>query len=116
MATFPTLPPNPQGWSPNVRNAHKILSEGYLHAIRILHQEDGDSVRLNLLCETIARDQLPLLVALEQEGIDADWLHGCAHALGILTRDLSIAASAAEGTYVTVYTLSQIASEHNNIY
>lgn len=102
MATFPPLPLNPAGWGPNVRNAHKIISDGYVHTIRILHQEDGDSVRLNLLSEGLTRDLLPLLQALEQEGIDAEWLHGCAHALGILTRDLLVAAGAAEGTYVTI--------------
>lgn len=65
---FPSLPQPLSGqWSPNLRAAHESISSIYLHAVRVLNQEDSDPLRIAFHIDTISSDALSLLEALELE-------------------------------------------------
>ena len=98
---FPDLP-NRQinhPWSPNVIEAHRILSDTYNHVTTILHQEDAEPIRLHIHVETIERRIFLILSALEDEDemrLDQDWVVGCANIFSCIALQLQRAALAFE--------------------
>ncbi|KAK6977548.1 hypothetical protein R3P38DRAFT_2472235, partial [Favolaschia claudopus] len=67
------------------------------HACRLLRQEDGEAVRLNMALETLTKESIPLLDKLELLGVPQTFTHACAHAIGPLVCELKLAALAAQG-------------------
>jgi hypothetical protein len=96
---LPALPHSPDGWSANILNAYQLLRNAFEHALLLLRQEDGDSIRLNLASEGLVNDMVPILEQMEGEGMPADFTHTCAHTLGPLVYELRMAAMAVEGVY-----------------
>ena len=82
------LPPLPARdyWSPNVCRAHEILQDAYQHAVGLLHQEDGDPLRIRIHTDQISHQMVPLLEALHREVGDINWMTTCAGKFGELLR------------------------------
>lgn len=97
--SFPVLPPHPDGalWSPNVRQAHDILRDGYLHGEQALRQSDNDAHRLHLHSDKILNRMLPILEALEPEVMNNEYIKEAAERLAYLGVGLERAAHAIEG-------------------
>ncbi|KAJ7170389.1 hypothetical protein C8R43DRAFT_1152944 [Mycena crocata] len=101
--SLPPLPENPNGWPANIHAAYVLLEGAFAHATLLLHQEDGEPLRLNLASEKLVNEMVPILEQLELESVSQEFTHACAHAIGPLVCELKVAAMAAEGV------------EHNNI-
>lgn len=95
--SLPPLPENVNGWSANVHTAYQMLGSTFAHGLRLLHQEDGEPLRLNIASEKLVNEMVPILEQLELEGVSQVFTHGCAHAMGPLACELKMAALAAEG-------------------
>jgi len=86
-------------WSPNVIEAHRILSDTYNHVTTILQHEDAEPIRLLIHVETIKRQIFPILSALEDEDevqLDQDWVVCCANIFLRIALQLQRAALAFE--------------------
>ncbi|KAF8573023.1 hypothetical protein K439DRAFT_1625354 [Ramaria rubella] len=94
--TLPLLPEGTPTWSHNVSVAYGILSRGYNFAHQILLSEDGDPLRLRHHAARIADNFVPILAALEAEGLPRSWLEVCAEAMGGLMVELEAAAIGAD--------------------
>ncbi|KAF8574187.1 hypothetical protein K439DRAFT_1624509 [Ramaria rubella] len=101
---MPTMLPNtllllPEGtptWSHNLSVAYGILSRGYNFAHQILLSEDGDPLQLRHHTARIADNFVPILAALEAEGLPCSWLEVCTEAMGGLMVELEAAAIGAD--------------------
>ncbi|KAI0054302.1 hypothetical protein BV25DRAFT_1843762, partial [Artomyces pyxidatus] len=109
MLQFPSLPATDEStppWSHNVCRAHTTISAAYSHAQKLLHQEDGDPLRLRAQAKLLEQDILPLLEALVEEVKDHDWMQQCGVQMGCTLRELDMAADARqdrEGRDVFLY-------------
>ncbi|OBZ75971.1 hypothetical protein A0H81_04732 [Grifola frondosa] len=106
LTEFPPLPPAPLavGWSANICQAYKTLSDGYSTAERVLALDDSDPLRLQFHCERINSEFIPILVAMEENADDSEestilatWLEAAATAIGLLLSYLKAAADAGRG-------------------
>lgn len=97
-AALPALPGDPsgQGWSDNIRAAHKILSEAYSRGARLLRLQDQEALRLRFHSQHINEKMVPILKALDQEMSSATWVLACGEVLMKLAFDLEVAAKAAD--------------------
>ena len=98
-AQFPALPLTPEqfNWSPNVLQAHNIITAAYDRASELLRQEEADPLRLRIHLEQVVNKLVPILEALVPEVGDQTWLEDCANALGQLTVQLERSAIIADG-------------------
>ncbi|KAK1220201.1 hypothetical protein PQX77_017052 [Marasmius sp. AFHP31] len=79
-------------WSPNVLNAVQRLSTIYSNARAVLGQE-VDASRLKLYYDLIRDEAVPLLEALEREGIPDDWITETSGLVGQLALKIARAES-----------------------
>jgi hypothetical protein len=105
LSDFPPLPPASsldQPWSVNVTNAHRVLSESYTRACRVLFQE-SDALQVKFHIDTLANDMVPILEAMEhaasEEGIPQNWMMSAATALGSLVVSLRIMLDSLDGRF-----------------
>jgi hypothetical protein len=102
MSVFPPIPPHGenQPWSPNVFNAHRVVSDIFKHA-EALRRGDPDPNRIQFHIGTLTNDAIPLLYALEahaeEEGLDVNWILSCAEAVGGLVGELQKAEQSLRG-------------------
>ncbi|KAF7336293.1 hypothetical protein MVEN_02177600 [Mycena venus] len=97
-ARLPPLPENFNGgWSADVYLAYQLIETAFGHGLTLLHQEDGEPLRLNLASERLVNESVPLLEQLERQGIPTAFTFACAHAIGPLVCELKLAALAAQG-------------------
>ena len=96
------IPELPLGyeWSYDVELARTILVDSYLSAHRVLCQEDGDKFRLHYHSDRISKELVPILQALESEGLPQGWVSRSAEVLGGLLVDLERAAASTDQEYV----------------
>jgi hypothetical protein len=87
-ATFPPLPVDEMSWSANTHAAHKVISDLYAHAVRVIHQDETDPARLAFHINSLSTDALSLLQALAEDGgqenhaLPGSWLIQCSRILG----------------------------------
>jgi hypothetical protein len=95
---LPHFPESPSGgWPANVQIAHQLIETAFTHGLSLLHQEDGEPLRLTLASERLVNETVPILEQLECEGVPQEFTFACAHAIGPLVCELKMAALAAEG-------------------
>jgi hypothetical protein len=98
MNDLPPLPENLYGgWPADVYIAYQRIETAFTHGSTLLHQEDGEPLRLNLASEKLVNDAVPILEQLERQGVPSEFTHACAHAIGPLVCELKMAALAAQG-------------------
>jgi hypothetical protein len=93
---FPPLPPGPQH-SANAQTAHVRLQSKFDHAVRVLRQEDGDSLRLKVLEQDLISVGLPLLEAIAEEDRLEEWVRLAVECIAVVIVALREAAAASEG-------------------
>lgn len=93
---IPGLPHSEMAWSHNIHIAQNILSTAYQLALQVLRSEDGDSLRLRHHSTRIVNSLVPILEALEREGLPEEWSRSCARAFGGLMLELETAAIRAD--------------------
>ena len=93
---LPPLPPRDY-WSPDICHAHKILQDAYQHVVGLLHQEDGDPLRIQIHADQISRKMVPLLEVLHREVGDINWMTTCAVKFGELLCSLGNLVLTASG-------------------
>jgi hypothetical protein len=90
---FPGLPGSPglnSSWAANVVRAHEVMCDVYRRAVRVLRQDDSESLQLMFHIDSISSDAIPLLEALEDSVAELGfqfpqpWLHNCAEIFGRL--------------------------------
>ncbi|KAJ7496212.1 hypothetical protein B0H11DRAFT_2385644, partial [Mycena galericulata] len=98
-AQFPALPRTQDefNWSPDVLQAHNIITAAYERASVLLRQEEPDPLRLRIHSEQVLNKLIPILEALVPEVGDQSWLEAGADALGQITVDLERSAVIADG-------------------
>lgn len=77
---FPSLPVD-QAWSANLHHAHQILSNTYASSCEILSLNDSDHLRLQVHRDRVYSELLPLLDAMENNGVESlpeSWLASAA--------------------------------------
>ncbi|KAJ8095654.1 hypothetical protein PM082_022979 [Marasmius tenuissimus] len=79
-------------WSPNILNAVQRLSTIYSNARTVLSQE-ADASRLKLHYDLIRDEAVPLLEALEREGIPDNWITENSQMVGQLALKIARAES-----------------------
>lgn len=103
MSTLPPIPPHGENnpWSPNVFNAHQVVSDLFRHAEQALRRGDPDPNRIQFHLNSLMNDAIPLLYALEahaeEEGLEVEWIVSCAEVVGTLVGELQKAEESLRG-------------------
>ena len=74
--------------------AHNVLSATYGRAVRILKEEDTESLQLRVASENLEAQMIPLLESLSSTVGDRDWAERSVCCLGLLLAQLEKAATA----------------------
>ena len=98
-SSIPELPLD-INWSYEVKTAHKIIADGYQSAYQTLRQENGDMFQLRYHAGQISKDFIPILKALEDDGVSIAFITSSAEAFGCLMVQLEKAAIGANREYV----------------
>lgn len=89
-------------WSPNVLRAYTLIDRAYGRALLVLREGEQDIHRLRIHADRVVARIFPLIMALEREGMDIDWVRNTAELLASIVLRLEQNAHEVDNAYVFI--------------